>query len=191
MRPVPKGAGRLPSRDTVQKLERIFVALNGWALIVMLSAMALIVGTNVALRYFTANSLPWADEAARYLMIWMTFGGAGLALRVGGHVAITNLHDTLPTFAQRALRAAIVVVLLGFFAFMVWVGWTYAQRMQYQMSPALRLPFLYVYLAMPVGFSLLIAHLLLITKPLVMAGAYKPRHDDDAEDDSLPGAANG
>ena len=175
----------------MQKLERIFVALNGWALIVMLSAMALIVGTNVALRYFTSNSLPWADEAARYLMIWMTFGGAGLALRVGGHVAITNLHDTLPTLAQRLLRGAIVLVLLGFFAFMVWVGWTYAQRMQYQMSPALRLPFLYVYLAMPVGFSLMIAHLLLIAKPFVMAGAYKPQHADQPQDDSLPGAANG
>ena len=175
----------------MQKLERIFVALNGWALIVMLSAMALIVGTNVALRYFTSHSLPWADEAARYLMIWMTFGGSGLALRVGGHVAITNLHDTLPTLAQRLLRGAIVLVLLGFFAFMVWVGWTYAQRMQYQMSPALRLPFLYVYLAMPVGFSLMIAHLLLIAKPFVMAGAYKPQHDDNAQDDSLPGAANG
>lgn len=175
----------------MQKLERIFVAVNGWALIAMLSAMALIVGANVALRYLTAHSLPWADEAARYLMIWTTFGGAGLALRVGGHVAITNLHDTLPTLGQRLLRAAIVLVLLGFFAFMVWVGWTYAQRMQYQMTPAMRLPFFYVYLAMPVGFALMIAHLALIAKPFVMAGAYKPQDDSFARNPAAAGDADG
>jgi len=175
----------------VRKLERIIVALNAWALIVMLSAMALVVGANVALRYLTAHSLPWADEAARYLMIWMTFGGAGLALRVGGHVAITNLHDVFPTPGRRLLRGAIVLALLGFFVFMVWVGWTYAQRMQYQVTPAMRLPFFYVYLAMPVGFGLLILHLLMIAKPFVLAGDYKGLKGDAAQGETLPGGANG
>jgi len=32
------------------RLERLFVTLNGWALIVMLAAMTLNVGANVALR---------------------------------------------------------------------------------------------------------------------------------------------
>ncbi len=70
----------------MKRLERIFVTLNGWAVLLMLAAMTLIVGANITLRYLTSHSLPWADEAARYLMIWMTFGGAGLVLRVGGHV---------------------------------------------------------------------------------------------------------
>lgn len=157
----------------------------------MLSAMALIVGANVTLRYLTAHSLPWADEAARYLMIWMTFGGAGLALRVGGHVAITNLQDALPGTGERVLRALIVVTLLAFFGFMVWVGWQYALRMQYQVTPAMRLPFLYVYAAMPVGFGLLILHLLLIARPLITAGKYKRMDGAKAQDAPLRGSANG
>lgn len=175
---------------SVKRLEQIFVALNGWALILMLSAMALIVGTNISLRYLTSHSLPWADEAARYLMIWLTFTGAGLILRFGGHVAITNLQDAFPRRGQQVLRAVIVLILLVFFAFMVHVGLQYAQRMQYQVTPALRLPFLYVYAAMPVGFTLLIVHLLLIARPLIKAGQYKPR-STDAGDTTMPGGANG
>lgn len=175
----------------MKRLEQTFVMLNGWALILMLSAMAIIVGANISLRYLTAHSLPWADEAARYLMIWLTFTGAGLILRIGGHVAITNLQDSLPETGQKVLRAAIVLILLAFFGFMVHVGWQYAQRMQFQVTPALRLPFLYVYAAMPVGFALLIVHLLLIARPFIDAGSYKQLDSLSADGDRVTGGANG
>jgi TRAP-type C4-dicarboxylate transport system permease small subunit len=175
----------------VKRLEHLFVTLNGWALILMLSGMALVVGANISLRYLTSHSLPWADEVARYLMIWLTFTGAGLILRIGGHVAITNLQDALPATGQKLLRALIVLVLLVFFGFMVQVGWQYAQRMQYQVTPALRLPFIYVYAAMPVGFALLIAHLLLIARPFILAGSYKRLSSSGTDDGALPGGANG
>lgn len=172
----------------VRRIERIFVSLNEVAVIGLLASMTLIVGANVALRYTTNHSLPWADEAARYLMIWMTFLGAGLALRMGGHVAITNLHDFISTRSQKLLRAAIVVTLLLFFGFMVYVGWQYMERARFQQTPALRLSFRYVYAAMPVGFSLLIVHLLLIAKPFIHAGLYKQA---DGATENAPGAANG
>ncbi|MDK3074666.1 TRAP transporter small permease [Sedimentitalea sp. JM2-8] len=175
----------------MKKLEHIIVVLNGWALILMLTAMTLVVGANIALRYLTAHSLPWADEAARYLMIWMTFGGAGLVLRMGGHVAITNLRDALPDRGQKIMRGAIALGLLIFFGFMVYVGIQYAQRMQYQVTPALRLPFLYVYAAMPVGFALLILHLAFIAYPFITAGSYKHPDGDDSETTHLPDSANG
>lgn len=172
----------------MRRLERIVVALNGAVVISLLASMALIVGANVALRYATNHSLPWADEAARYLMIWMTFLGAGLALRQGGHVAITNLHDVLSTRSQRTLRAIIVLVLLSFFAFMIYVGLQYMDRARFQKTPALRLSFLYVYAAMPVGFGLLILHLLLIARRFILAGQYG---ESNGETDVMPGAANG
>lgn len=172
----------------MRHLERIFVILNSAVVILLLAGMAGIVGTNVGLRYLTNNSLSWADEAARYMMIWMTFLGAGLALRAGMHVAITNLQDALGSRMQQLVRALIVLLLLAFFGFMVWVSWQYMQRMQYQKTPALRLSFKYIYAAMPIGFGLLIAHLALIAPPFIRAGHYKT---DDQETDAIPGGANG
>lgn len=106
-------------------------------------------------------------------------------------MAITNLQDMLPRRGQMLMRAALALGLLIFFGFMVQVGLQYAQRMQYQVTPALRLPFLYVYAAMPVGFSLLILHLLLIARPFITAGRYLSRDSAAAETETLPGGASG
>jgi TRAP-type C4-dicarboxylate transport system permease small subunit len=56
--------------------------------------------------------------------------------------------------------------------------------MQYQLTPALRIPFVYVYAAMPIGFGLLIVHLLLIARIFITAGTYKPRDMDDTQPDN-------
>ncbi|MBI6628493.1 TRAP transporter small permease [Pontibaca salina] len=171
----------------MRSFERALVGLNRWAVIGMLAAMALVVGTNVALRYTTNASLPWADEVARYLMIWLTFIGAGLALRTGGHVAITNLQDAIPTRAQIVLRSLIVLTLLAFFLFMIWAGQDYMTRMQFQKSPALRLPFNYVYAAMPIGFALLAVHLLLIARQFITAGTYRDAPSGAAQTEAASG----
>ncbi|MFW5654458.1 MAG: TRAP transporter small permease [Roseicyclus sp.] len=161
-----------------RRAEHAFVVLNGWLVIACLVSMTAIILTNVSLRYLTDESIPWADEVARYLMIWMTFLGAGLVLRQGGHVAITNLQEALPDRAQMVLRSAIVVLLMGFFAYMVWVGQDYMTRMGRQLTPATRISFWYVYLAIPVGFSLLMVHLVLIAPRFVRAGQ---RHEGEDE----------
>lgn len=151
----------------MKTFERIFVAANQWALILLLSGMSVVVFANVTLRYTTNFSIIWAEEVARYLMIWMTFLGAGLALRVGGLVAITNLQEAIGPNPQRILRLIIVVSLLVFFAVMIWVGYGYATRMQFQMTPATRIPFSMIYAAMPIGFALLTIHLLLIARGFI------------------------
>src|SRR5690606_21805440 len=106
----------------MEAVERAFVALNRWALILLLAAMACIVFANVVLRYLTNDSLVWAEEVARYLMVWLTFLGAGQVLRFGGHIAIENLHDFLPGPAGRALRVLLVLGMLLFFGVMAWNG---------------------------------------------------------------------
>src|SRR5690606_40144365 len=78
-----------------RKAETIFIEANRWALIAILSLMAVLVFTNVCLRYFTNHSITWSDEVSRHLMIWLTFIGAGLTLRHGGLVAIDNLQAVL------------------------------------------------------------------------------------------------
>ncbi|MBK5928502.1 C4-dicarboxylate ABC transporter permease [Rhodobaculum claviforme] len=165
----------------MRRLEQGFVALNAWVVIACLAVMAGVVFVNVCMRYFANTSIPWADELARYLMIWMTFLGAGLVLRQGGHVAITSLRDALPGRVQMVLRAALVCLLMGFFAYMVWVGWDYMNRARFQRTPALRLSFRTVYAAMPIGFALLMVHLALIAPRFIRVGR------TEAEDDMTGG----
>lgn len=165
----------------MEALERAFVALNRWALILLLAAMACIVFANVALRYLTNDSLVWAEEVARYLMVWLTFLGAGQVLRFGGHIAIENLHDVLPGSWGRALRGLLVLVLLVFFCAMAWHGAMYASAMRFQTTAATGISFAWVYMAIPIGFGLLAIHLLLVARRYIMERRARQSSEIDAE----------
>ena len=146
--------------------DRLFLRANRLAVIALLAAMALMVFANVALRFLTDRSILWVEEASRYTMVWLTFIGAGLVLRYGGHIGIESLHEYLPRHA-RTLRGVVLALLLGFFAFMAWIGLRYALLTWQQTTPVMEIPIGAVYLAVPIGFALLIAHLLLMAAPYV------------------------
>ena len=150
----------------MQTFDRLFLRANRLALIVLLAAMATMVFANVALRYLTDRSLLWVEEASRYTMIWLTFLGAGLVLRYGGHIGIEALHERFPRHAP-VLRALVAVLMLGFFAFMAWIGTRYAMLTWGQTTAVMEIPIGAVYLAMPIGFGLLAVHLLLMLGPWV------------------------
>jgi TRAP-type transport system small permease protein len=142
--------------------ERGLMRVNRAALVLLLAAMAIIIFANVVLRYTTSQSIEWAEEVARYLMVWLTFLGAGPVLRYGGHIAVENLQDALPPRAAYALRALIALILMSFFGFMVWFGLVYLERVQYQMTPTTQISMSWVYAAMPVGGLLLMLHFALV-----------------------------
>ena len=151
----------------MKTFERYFLGANRWALIVLLAAMACIIFVNVALRYLTNQSLEWAEEVSRHMMIWLTFLGAGPVLRYGGHIAIDNLQDALPQRLAVAVRVLVALLLFGFFGFMVWYGWLYMGRTMFQLTAATQVPFAYIYAAMPVGGVLLLVHWALIVRSYI------------------------
>ena len=160
--------------------ERLFLAANRWLLVLLLAAMAVIVFANVGLRYLTNASIPWAEEVARHLMIWLTFLGAGPVLRAGGHIAIDSLQDALPGGWARATRALVVVLLLVFFVLMVVVGWAYMRRVGGQLTAATQIPFAWIYAAIPVGGLLLLVHLALVVRGYVGERLFKAGAQFDA-----------
>ncbi len=160
--------------------EKYLMIANRGVLIVLLAAMAIIIFANVVLRYSTSQSIEWAEEVARYLMIWLTFLGAGPVLRYGGHIAVENLQDSLPLPWARAIRVLIAVLLTGFFAFIVWYGVMYVERVQYQMTPTTQISMSWVYAAMPVGGTLLLAHWLLIVRDYVLTRTFASDSHFDA-----------
>ena len=138
--------------------DRRLLAANRWLVIVLLAAMAVMVFANVALRFLTDHSILWVEEASRYTMVWLTFIGAGPVLRYGGHIGIDTLQQGIPRFAP-AIRAVIFTVLGVFFLTMVAIGIRYAILTWAQTTPVLEIPIGAIYLAMPVGFALMIVHL--------------------------------
>ncbi|XAH25813.1 TRAP transporter small permease [Xylophilus sp. GW821-FHT01B05] len=164
----------------MQAFERYFLGANRWALILLLAAMSLIIFVNVALRYLTNQSLEWAEEVSRHMMIWLTFLGAGPVLRYGGHIAVENLQDALPRAGGIAIRVLVAALLFGFFGFMVWYGWLYMERTMFQLTAVTQIPFAWIYAAMPIGGVLLIVHLLLVVRGYVLRREFASDEHFDA-----------
>lgn len=76
--------------------------------VVAVALMVAAILVQVFFRYVLNNALPWPDEAARFMMLWMTGLMAPTAFRRGGFVAI----DTLPAYLPRALAGALNLILL-------------------------------------------------------------------------------
>ena len=85
---------------TLLKPLQIFNDICGWfgrwISVIALALMVLIILLQVFCRYALNNALPWPDEAARFLMLWLTGLMAPIALRQGGFVAIETLTQFLP-----------------------------------------------------------------------------------------------
>ena len=151
----------------MKAFEHYFLATNRWILIVILAVMAVIIFANVVLRYTTSQSIEWAEEVARHLMIWLTFLGCGPTLRYGGHIAVENLQDALSPKGAIAVRVLVALLLTGFFAFCIWFGLEYMERTQYQITPATQISVAIIYAALPVGMLLTLIHWFLIMRRYV------------------------
>lgn len=164
----------------MNKFEQIFVAINRWALIILLAAMSIIVFLNVVMRYATDASIPWSEEVSRHMMIWLTFLGGGLVLRSGGHIAIDNLQDALATRYARLLRVIVFLLMSFFFGLLFYFGCIYVSLTMVQTTAATEIPFGYVYLAMPVGLALMFVHLFLIARRWILNREFIADQDFDA-----------
>lgn len=165
----------------LDRFERGLVAANRWLLILLLLAMAIIIFCNVVLRYTTGDSIIWAEEVARHMMIWVAFLGAGLALRFGGHVAIDNLHRAVSARVARFLRAVVVLGLSVFFIFMAVASSDYVWRTRFQSTAATDIPISFIYAAMPVGFVLMLVHLMFIARKYISEGEFEHSDETDGE----------
>ena len=160
--------------------DKWLIRINRWAVQWILAAMAVMVFANVALRFLTDHSILWVEELSRYLMIWLTFIGAGLVLRYGGHIGIDNLQENFPKYAK-AMRVVIFAIMMAFFVFMVMVGVRYSLFTWGQSTPVMEIPVGAVYLAMPIGFALLIVHGLIMMRGYLLNKAVLADQDFDAD----------
>jgi TRAP-type transport system small permease protein len=127
----------------------------------MLLVMVFAMGYQVFGRYVLGRSPAWAEELARYLMVWLTFLGAAAVLREGGHLTVTALFDALPDKGKRALLWIRDAGMLGVCLLMAVKSWQFAMLNLSQETAAMEIPMTIPNLAMAVGFALLSLQLVL------------------------------
>jgi TRAP-type C4-dicarboxylate transport system permease small subunit len=143
-----------PRNRLVQILDRVLDLL----LFAVLASMAGIVFVNVFCRFVLQFSLSWADELAQVLMVWLTFLGAGVAMRDRLHYAFDYLVRSLPWRWQR--RVVILGYLLSIAMTLALIYWSAKVSLLITdwVMPATGMPRSWVYAACPVGCTFLLIY---------------------------------
>ena len=119
---------------------------------------SLLLFVNVVMRYVFLLPIYWAEELARYLMVWMIFIGASQVTKFGGHVAV----DIVPRFLSKRANTILTIIvnlicilfciLLAYFSFKQMLR----VKVAHQVSPAMELPMWIAYLSIPLGTVLML-----------------------------------
>ena len=124
---------------------------------VMIALMVFAIMLQVFYRYVLNDALPWPEEAARALMIWMMALMAPSAYRWGGFVSITMISDALP----KMLRSLLTIAMFVLAGVVLYVLLTQAinhfnSGFMFK-SSSLKIPLAWMYLAMSVCFGLMLS----------------------------------
>ena len=164
----------------MSRLESLFVEANRAIVALALAAIFVIVFVNVVLRYGFGWSLAWAEETARFLMVFGAFAGAGLALREGRLVEIDLFVATLPRPLRLAIRWATVLAMGGFMAALLWLGIRFVDFGWPKETMATQISRGIPYLSIPIGAALFLVHLLLFARRYVQERFLFSETPDDA-----------
>lgn len=143
----------------VIRLRRSLVRLDGFMACASLLLLLLLVAAQVLLRNLFDSGIPHADILSRYLVLYVTFFGAALAIESHRHIRIDALTIFFEPHRLHALRRPLYLVSAVMCAALTWAAmrfwyddWLYAEHERWPSVLALIIPF---------GFGLLTVHFLL------------------------------
>lgn len=115
---------------SILAVTRLLALVNGTLLaigrhvsVVLMGLMVLAILIQVFFRYVLNNALPWPDEAARFMMLWLTGLVAPTAYRRGGFVAIDMLVLMMPRAISAFLSIFLLLVALLVLVVATKIGW--------------------------------------------------------------------
>lgn len=96
-------------------------------------------------RYVLNDSLSWTEEAARYLLIVLTFVGAIKCQLLDSHIRLEFIDQLLPG-SVKVLKIFSLVLTTGFFAFLAYATTILGKTTSFQKMVSLPFPKYYLYI---------------------------------------------
>lgn len=148
-----------------ETVARFSGSLNRWverACAAILAVLLVDIWIGVFGRYVFELPVTWAEELARYLMIWAALLAVSCGIARREHVAVTALIGRLPGPARRWLNVAIDLLAFAFFAFIGYFGIGMTQGGATQYATIFEMTMVIPFAAVPVSSALACVQLALM-----------------------------
>ncbi|MGP1348605.1 MAG: TRAP transporter small permease [Stomatobaculum sp.] len=138
-----------------EKIQTLIFNLNaGVLLVIMLIILAQTLGRVVHL------SIPWSEEASRYLFVVMILLGINIGISKNLMVRIDMVDNILSPGVKKVFDAARELIALIVAGILVQSCWPLIRIGRFQKSPALQLPMNIIYSIVAFGFVLAVCSVL-------------------------------
>lgn len=104
----------------MKKLTDMYFKALEFVMVICLAAMCVMVFGNVVLRHFFNSGVNIAEELSRFMFIWLTFLGAIVAMREGGHLGVDVLVRRLRGGPRFIMILVSQTLILGCCAVLLW-----------------------------------------------------------------------
>ena len=96
----------------IEKLLNFYCKFLDGVMAPTLALMTAMVFLNVALRYLFNDSIIASEELSRWLLVWLTFIGAVVALKEGAHLGTEMVTSRLPKIGKKicAILAGLLMI---------------------------------------------------------------------------------
>ena len=124
-------------------------------LVLFLVSFSVIIG-----RVFFGASMGWSQDVIRLCFTYVIYFGAAYCVREKGHLNVDFLLGMMKPRLRQTVEFIINLVLLAFFAFIVYFGFQFSATGASQKSPYLMLPMTWYYYGVPVSGSMMFFYML-------------------------------
>lgn len=131
--------------------------LEEYILVVSLIVLVTLVVMQVFFRFVINFSIGWSEELARYLLIWIAWIAASYAVQKNAHIRVEMLKDLFKNKTKQIIELIVLLISFGFAVFLAVEGTKFVLtiRTTQQVSPSLGVDMWIVYLAVPIGGTLM------------------------------------
>src|SRR5512133_1808425 len=129
----------------LQKIISPFFKLLELLIVVCMVAMVIMVFGNVVLRYGFNSGIDVSDELSRYCFIWLTYIGAMVAMREGGHLGMDTLVKVLPLGGKKLCFFLSELLMLVCNAMFLWGTYQMHELQVTNISPVVGFSMIWVY----------------------------------------------
>jgi C4-dicarboxylate transporter DctQ subunit len=195
VKPMKSDTHQVEKTGTLRKFNRtigkVINAVEVSILVFCVAALGILLITNVFARTFF-QSIYFAEEVSKFLVMLMTFTGVSYGVRKARHIRMGAFLDAMPPKLEMTFIIIISLISAIVMAIMAWASWEYLLNAMSKghMTPALRVPKWTFYVIMPIGFGLAsIQYLRTIMKNFIEKEPWQsPDQQSEYEDEEIGGA---
>ena len=135
----------------LKKLDQFLSKLATYVGVALLISMFGVTIFGILNRYVLVRPVFWTAELTRYMMFYMVTIACGIVFRENKHPALLIVLDKMPDKIRRRWSFIIDVLIFASYVVVIKEGFAMAVDALIMRTPALRIPFFYVYMALPIG----------------------------------------